>query len=86
MRGLFIKGIDPELRQKLIDIGYKAVNQDIYFLGTMVTSDGKLRHPASPFKPWNPDGKGWPECEVFNNDADFLKAAKEMIHNKEKQS
>ena len=42
MKGLFIRGIDAELRQSLIDCGFEPVKQDVYFNGTMVTSDGKL--------------------------------------------
>ena len=79
MKGLFIRGIDAELRQSLIDCGFEPVKQDVYFNGTMVTSDGRLWHPSKPFKPWNPDGTGWPECKVFNNASDFLTAAKEML-------
>ena len=79
MKGLFIKSIDYRLLCQLKGMGYTAVRQDIYFGGTMVTNDGKMRHPIAPYKPWNPDGRGWPECEVFDNEADFLKAAAEMI-------
>ena len=79
MKGLFINNSEEALIQQLEGMGYAAVRQDIYYDGTMVTSDGKIRFPAEPFKPWNPDGKGWPECEVFDNVADFLKAAAKMI-------
>jgi hypothetical protein len=84
MKGLFIRGIDAELRQSLIDCGFEPVKQDIYFNGTMVTSDGKLWHSSAPFKPWNPDGKGWPECKVFYNAIDFLTTAKEMLKEERK--
>ena len=79
MKGLFIKSIDYRLLCQLEGMGYTAVEQDIYFGATMVTNDGKMRHPIAPFKPWNPDGRGWAECEVLDNEADFLKAAAEMI-------
>lgn len=79
MRGLFIKASDEAMICQLEGMGYTAVKQDIYFDGTMVTSDGKIRFPAEPYKPWNPDGKGWPECEVFENAEDFLTAAGSMI-------
>ena len=84
MKGLFIRGIDAELRQSLIDCGFEPVKQDVYFNGTMVTSDGKLWHPSAPFKPWNPDGKGWLECKVLNNASDFLTSAKEMLKEERK--
>ena len=81
MKGAFIEGIDLEIRSKLIEMGFQPINQDIYFSGTMVTSNGKLWHPLHPFKPWNPDGKGWPECQTFAEDdkEGFLKAAEELI-------
>lgn len=78
MKGLFIKEMSLELDQKLEDIGYKPVNQVVYYIGTMVVNDGKLWHPESPFKPWNPDGRGWPECQVFEDVDAFLEAAKQL--------
>lgn len=81
MRGLFIKTCDEALIRQLEGMGYAAVRQDIYFNGTMVTSDEKIRFPAEPFKPWNPDGKGWPECQTFAEEDKeaFMKAAEELI-------
>lgn len=81
MEGLFINICTEKLIQKLISIGYTSVKQDIYFGGTMVTSDGKIRYPSQPFKPWNPDGKGWQECKIFYDENKFLELADKMLNN-----
>lgn len=83
MKGACIKRYDQFIVDKLIQMGYKPVKQDIYYPGLFVAY-GKLWWTDIPFKPWNPDGKGWPECKVFNNASDFLTTAKEMLKEERK--
>ena len=50
MKGLFIQGIDAELRQSLIDCGFEPVKQDVYlmvqWLQAMESYGIPLRHSS----------------------------------------
>lgn len=80
MKGACIKRYDQFIVDKLIQMGYKPVKQDIYFPGLFVAY-GKLWWTDHPFKPWNPDGNGWDECKMFDNDdiEGFLEAAQHLF-------
>lgn len=80
MKGACIKRIDQFIVDRLIQMGYRRVKQDIYFHGLFVEG-GNIWQTDMPFKPWNPDGEIWKDCKMFSNeDVDgFLKAAEELI-------
>lgn len=71
----FIRKNTPELRNKLKELGYIQVKQDIYYYHIMV-ENGNIWICNGAFNPDNPDGKGWDECiDCEDNEALFFALA-----------
>ena len=67
----FIRKNTPELRNKLKELGYIQVKQDIYYYHVMV-ENGNIWICNGAFNPDNPDGKGWDECIDREYDEDLF--------------
>jgi hypothetical protein len=67
----FIRKNTPELRNKLKELGYIQVKQDIYYYHIMV-ENGNIWICNGAFNPDNPDGKGWDECIDCEYDEDLF--------------
>lgn len=71
----FIRKNTPELRNKLKELGYIQVKQDIYYYHIMV-ENGNIWICNGAFNPDNPDGKGWDKCiDCEDNEELFLALA-----------
>jgi len=79
MKGACIKRIDQFIVDRLIQMGYKRVKQDIYFHGLFVEG-GNIWQTDMPFKPWNPDGEIWKDCKSMAHALveKYKKGVKEM--------
>lgn len=73
----FIRKNTPELRNKLKELGYIQVKQDIYYYHIMV-ENGNIWICNGAFNPDSPDGKGWNECIDCGYDENLFMALAAM--------